>query len=75
MHYCYQEKKTGALVFSEDRIWCYCFQEKYDGAVLYSRNRSGDVLRLLVNIDESRQLVLVKFWLSAEIYRFYLGKI
>ena len=54
MHYCYLEKETGALLFSEEGrcpMGLYCTLE----------NGSGAVPSSLVNSDESRQLVLVNF--------------
>ena len=50
MLYCFQEKETGALLFSGEGNWCstvfrrrelvlYCFQEKETGALLFSNRR------------------------------------
>ena len=50
VHYCSQEKETGALLFSGEGNWCstvftirylvlYCSQEKETGALLFSRRR------------------------------------
>ena len=64
MPYCYQETATGALLFSEEGIWYstdYCSRENMMGLYCTQENGSGDVKSLLVNSDESRQLVLVKF--------------
>ena len=50
MLYCFQEKETGALLFSGEGNWCstvfrrrelvlYCFQEKETGALMFSNRR------------------------------------
>ena len=65
MPYCYQETETGTLLFSEEGIWYStdynCSRENMMGLYCTQENGSGDVQSLLVNSDESRQLVLVKF--------------
>ena len=39
VHYCYQEKESGALLLSRRRklvLYCSCFREKGTGALLFS---------------------------------------
>ena len=64
--YCSQEKETVALLpmFSGEGDCNWCFTVLRRRAIwLYCtlKNKSGAVPSLLVNSDESRQLVLVKF--------------
>ena len=50
-----------SIVLKRRGLVLYCSRDKGDGAVLYSREQNGAVPFLLVNSDESRQLVLLKF--------------
>ena len=55
-----QDNKTGALVFWKELVH-NCSPEKKINALIFQKKGSGTIPKLLVNNDESRQLIFVTF--------------